>query len=68
MNGQVVAGSKGHQWLQWGPDLLIEATTWNDEDANNLSDDLGGVAWRHRSWADQSSRYAEVRLVALHAF
>lgn len=66
VNGKVVAGSTGHQWLQWGPDLLAEATTWNDEDADGNSTDPGAVAWRHRSWADQVKRFDEVRLVALN--
>lgn len=65
VDGQVVTGSTGHQWLQWGPDLLVEATTYTDEDADGSSTDAGAVAWRHRSWSAQSSRYTEVRLVEL---
>jgi len=62
VNGKVVSGSTGHQWLQWGPDLLVEATTYTDEDADGSSTDAGAVAWRHRSWGAQSNRYTEVRL------
>ncbi len=64
-NGQVVTGSKGHQWLQWGPDLLVEANTYTDEDADGSSTDPGAVAWRHRAWSSQSSKYQEIRLVEL---
>jgi hypothetical protein len=68
VNGQYVDGkSKGHQWLQWGPDLMAEATTWTDEDANGASDDVGAVAWRHRTWDATRQRYQEVRLVELVA-
>ena len=68
VNGKVVAGtSTGHQWLQWGPDLMAEATTWTDEDANGSSDDAGAVAWRHRTWDKTRQRYDEVRLVELKA-
>ena len=65
VDGKVVPTSKGHQWLQWGPDLMVEATTWNDEDGDGSSTDPGAVAWRHRSWVDQVKRYDEVRLVVL---
>lgn len=65
VGGKVVAGSSGHQWLQYGPDLLVEATTWTDEDADGKSTDPGAVAWRHRTWSAQLARYDEVRLVEL---
>lgn len=65
VNGQIVEASTGHQWLQWGPDLMVEATTWTDEDGDDRSTDPGAVAWRVRTWAKQSARYDEVRLVAL---
>jgi hypothetical protein len=65
VNGAVVAGSKGHQWLQWGPDLMAEATTYTDENADGYSTDPGAVAWRHRAWSVQAGRFDTVRLVAL---
>lgn len=67
IDGKIVASSRGHQWLSWGPDLIIEATTLTDEDGDGSSDDPGQVAWRHRSWVDQAKRYEEVRLVELRA-
>jgi len=66
-NGRVVSGSTGHQWLQWGPDLLVEANSATDEDADGSSTDAGDVAWRHRTWSAQAGRYDEVRLGLLGA-
>jgi hypothetical protein len=62
VNGQVVDGSSGHQWIQWGPDLLCEANTYTDEDADGKSTDEGAVAWKHRAW---DPKHDEVRLVEL---
>jgi len=65
---QVVPGiSYGHQWIQWEPDLLVEANSATDEDADGISTDAGAVAWRHRAWADQSAKYDEIRMVELTA-
>jgi hypothetical protein len=66
VNGKIVAASRGHQFFLWGPDLIAEATTYTDEDANGASDDAGQVAWRHRTWDKTKSRYDQVRLVALN--
>jgi hypothetical protein len=63
--GQVVAGSTGHQFFLWGPDLVLEATTYTDEDADGSSTDPGAVAWRHRAWSATVSRYQEIRVVEL---
>lgn len=65
VDGKVVAGSSGHQWLQYGPGVMLEATTWTDEDADGKSTDAGAVAWRRRDWAAQVARFDAVRLVAL---
>ena len=67
VNGQVVPGSVGHQWLQWGPDLFAEANSYTDEDADGANTDAGGVAWCHQSWSAQETRFTEVRLVELVA-
>ena len=53
VNGQVVEGSSGHQWLQWGPDRLAQATLTS----------AGGITWTYRAWSP--TRYQEIRLVEL---
>jgi hypothetical protein len=68
VDGKIVAGkSTGHQFIMLGPDLLLESTTWTDEDGDGNSTDLGASAWRHRAWAKTVSRYDKVRLVELAA-
>jgi hypothetical protein len=62
VNGQVVKGASGHQWLQWGPDLLVEANTYTDEDADGSATDEGAVAWRHKPW---TAKPEDVKLVEL---
>jgi len=63
--GKVVAKSRGHQWLQWGPNLMVEANVYTDQDADGSLTDPGAVAWRHQAWVPQSARYQEIRLVEL---
>jgi hypothetical protein len=65
VDGKVAPGSRGHQWLQYGPGVMLEATTWTDEDADGKSTDAGAVAWRRRDWTAQVARFDSVRLVAL---
>jgi len=65
-NGQVVPGvSSGHQWFQWGPDLIIEANSCSDEDANGSSGDEGAVAWRHHAWNQDPKNVRIVELLAV---
>jgi hypothetical protein len=65
VGGKIVSGSSGHQFIMLGPDLMLESTTWTDEDGDGNSTDPGASAWRHRTWAKTASRYDEVRLVEL---
>ena len=65
VDGKVVAASRGHQWLQHGAGVMLEATNYTDEDADGKSTDAGAVAWRRREWAAQLARFDRVRLVAL---
>lgn len=64
-NGKIVSGSSGHQFIMVGPDLILESTTWTDEDANGSSTDPGDSSWRHRPWSETVNRYEELRLVEL---
>jgi peptidoglycan hydrolase-like protein with peptidoglycan-binding domain len=66
VNGKVTSSSSGHQIILVGPNLVLESTTWTDEDGDGNSTDPGASAWRHREWAKTVSRYDEVRLVELN--